>query len=343
MSALFERIAHLDVEIDGAGLERLEFETVRWVRVSTVVAISGGGHTGRGEDVSYATPDQDAHQRMDLPALSGRRTLAEWSAVLDQTNLFPVPPSVPEARDYRRWAYESALLDLALRQDGSNLATALGREAKPVRFCASPPGDPRALLSQYPELELKVDANVDWAADDMAYLVATDRVRVVDLKGHYSGDWNRLPDDPLAFSTAVLKAFPDAVIEDPMLGAVMEPLITAHARRMSFDAPVHSLADLLRLPETGWCNIKPSRFGTVARLLECIDHCERAGIRMYGGGQFELGPGRRQIQAIAGILYPDGPNDVAPGGYNAAHPSDGLPASPLAVGVGVGLDGSLGT
>ena len=342
MAALFDRLAALDVEVDHLALERLEFETVRWVRVSTVVAISGGGHTGRGEDVSYATPDQDAHQRMDLPALSGRRTLAEWSAVLDQTNLFPVPPSVPEARDYRRWAYESALLDLALRQDGSNLATALGREAKPVRFCASPTGDPRALLSQYPELELKVDANVDWAADDMAYLVATDRVRVVDLKGHYSGDWNRLPDDPLAFSTAVLKAFPDAVIEDPMLGAVMEPLITAHARRMSFDAPVHSLADLLRLPETGWCNIKPSRFATVARLLECIDHCERASIQMYGGGQFELGPGRRQIQAIAGTLYPEGPNDVAPGGYNAAHPSDGLPASPLPVGAGVGLDGSLG-
>ena len=66
---------------------------------------------------------------------------------------------------------------------------------------------------------------------------------------------------------------------------------------MSFDAPVHSLADLDELPvEPRWLNVKPSRFGTVRELLECIDACEERGIAMYGGGQFELGPGRRQIQ-----------------------------------------------
>ena len=37
---------------------------------------------------------------------------------------------------------------------------------------------------------------------------------------------------------------------------------------------------------------------------------------MYGGGQFELGPGRGQIQLLASIFHPDTPNDVAPGGYN---------------------------
>ena len=341
MAGLFDYMAALEVQVDHLALERLEFETVRWVRVSTVVAISGGGETGRGEDVSYATPDQDAHQRMDFPRLSGRRTLAEWSAMLDRTNLFPVPPSVPEARDYRRWAYESALLDLALRQNGMSFAGALGRDAHPVRFCASPAGDPRGLLDRYPGLELKIDAQTDWTAEDMAGLAATGRVRVVDLKGHYSGEWNRLPDDPAAFSAGVAEAFPDVVIEDPMLGPAMAPVIGANSHRMSFDAPVHSLADLLLLPQTGWCNIKPSRFGTTARLLECVDHCERAGIRMYGGGQFELGPGRRQIQAIAATLYPEGPNDVAPGGYNAAHPDDGLPSSPLGVAFGIGLDGDV--
>lgn len=336
-------IAHLDVQIDGVSFERLEFETVRWVRVTTVVTLHGGGETGSGEDVSYATPDQDAHQRMDLPALSGRRTFGEWSEILDQINLFPVPPSVPEARDYRRWAYDSALLDLALRQNGLSFATALGRTARPVRFCASPTGDPLPLLEAYPTLEVKIDAQADWTVDDMARLAATDRVRVVDLKGHYSGEWNRLPDDPAAFSAAVAAAFPDVIIEDPMVGPEMQPLIAANAHRMSFDAPVHSLADLQRLPQTGWCNIKPSRFGTVARLLECVDHCERTGIQMYGGGQFELGPGRRQIQAIAATLYPDGPNDVAPGGYNAVKPAGDLPSSPLSVAPGAGLDGDIVT
>ena len=52
---------------------------------------------------------------------------------------------------------------------------------------------------------------------------------------------------------------------------------------------------------------------------------------MYGGGQFELGPGRGQIQCLASLFHPDTPNDVAPGGYNEPTPPDGLPASPLEV------------
>ena len=50
----------------------------------------------------------------------------------------------------------------------------------------------------------------------------------------------------------------------------------------------------------------------------------------YGGGQFELGPGRGQIQYLASLFHADAPNDVAPSGYNAREPSDGLPLSPLA-------------
>jgi L-alanine-DL-glutamate epimerase-like enolase superfamily enzyme len=337
VSNLSATIADLEATVDSVTFERLEFATPRWVRVSTVVVLAGGGHVGRGEDVSYDTADQDAHQRMDPPPLQGRRTLAEWSALLDEGNLFPVPPSVPEARDYRRWAYESALLDLGLRQANLGFAQALGREPRPVRFCVSPPGPPDGLLARYPVVELKIDAQADWTPDDMARLAATDRVRVVDLKGHYAGEWNRHPDDPPAFSAAVAAAFPGAVLEDPALGPAMQHFVDRNAHRISFDAPVHSLPDLLRLPATGWCNIKPSRFGTVARLMECIDHCEATGIRMYGGGQFELGPGRAQIQAVASALYPDGPNDVAPGGYNAAVLPDGLPASPLTEVRGVGL------
>jgi hypothetical protein len=52
---------------------------------------------------------------------------------------------------------------------------------------------------------------------------------------------------------------------------------------------------------------------------------------MYGGGQFELGVGRGQIQHLASLFHPEGPNDTAPGGYNAVAPEDGLPESPLPV------------
>jgi hypothetical protein len=51
---------------------------------------------------------------------------------------------------------------------------------------------------------------------------------------------------------------------------------------------------------------------------------------MYGGGQFELGYGRGQVQALASVFYADGPNDVAPGVYNEPVPRAGGPGSPLA-------------
>jgi hypothetical protein len=50
---------------------------------------------------------------------------------------------------------------------------------------------------------------------------------------------------------------------------------------------------------------------------------------MYGGGQFELGVGRRHIQVLASLFYAGGPNDVAPSEYNAGGPRPGLTRSPL--------------
>ncbi len=77
--------------------------------------------------------------------------------------------------------------------------------------------------------------------------------------------------------------------------------------------------------------MKPSRFGTVARLFEAYDYCEARGIGAYGGGQWELGVGRGHIQLLAALFHPTTPNDVAPGGFNATEPPADLPASPLAV------------
>jgi len=77
--------------------------------------------------------------------------------------------------------------------------------------------------------------------------------------------------------------------------------------------------------------VKPSRFGSVERLFAAYDYCAEHRIGAYGGGQFELGVGRGHIQLLAALFHPDTPNDVAPGGYNAAIPAAGLPSSPLTV------------
>jgi hypothetical protein len=153
---------------------------------------------------------------------------------------------------------------------------------------------------------------------------------VVDFKAFYDGDWLGERPSPTVYRD-VLELLPEAVIEDPGFTDETEPLLRANAERLSFDAPVHSVDDVLALPvEPRVLNIKPSRFGSLERLLECLAHCEDRGIAMYGGGQFELGVGREQIQALASLYYPDGPNDVAPSVYNEGGPRPGLPASPLA-------------
>ena len=102
------------------------------------------------------------------------------------------------------------------------------------------------------------------------------------------------------------------------------------AERITWDAPIHSVADIEERPwKPRMVNIKPSRFGSLRALCEAYDYCEREGIGAYGGGQFELGEGRGQIQYLASLFHPDTPNDVAPGGYNQVQTPDGLPQSPL--------------
>ena len=130
----------------------------------------------------------------------------------------------------------------------------------------------------------------------------------------------------------IIEAFPDAWLEDPALTPETEALLDPHADRVTWDAIIHSVADIeaLRWPPRT-VNVKPSRFGSVERLFAAYDHCDAQGIGAYGGGQFELGPGRGQIQLLAALFHPDTPNDVAPGGYNIPEPQHGLETSPLTV------------
>ena len=106
-------------------------------------------------------------------------------------------------------------------------------------------------------------------------------------------------------------------------------MLRPHRDRVTWDAPIHSWADVEALAFAPRClNVKPSRFGSLERLFEFYDRCAEQDIALYGGGQWELGPGRGQIQLLASLFSADGPNDVAPGGYNG-EPRPGLEESPL--------------
>jgi hypothetical protein len=333
--ALFDRLGGLELLVEEVRTERRSVEvSSEFTRMTTLVVLGGRGAEGCGEDVTYTAEDHDWFPSLEA---AGATTLAAFSDSLDGLALFAGEPKMAASHDYRRWAFESAALDLALRQAGMPLGKAVEREARPVRFVVSTRGDAFAWLAAAPELELKLDPDNDWDGAFMERLAATGRVRVLDLKAYYRGTVVDLEPDP-ALYRRVVELFPDVVIEDASLDGECGEALRGQERRLSFDAPIHSVDDVRALAvEPGWMNIKPSRFGTIARLLECIEYCDANAIRLYGGGQFELDVGRRQIQTLASLFYPDGPNDVAPSEYNAGGPRSGLPQSPLPAPTGVGF------
>jgi len=338
--ATYSRVAELPLRVERCELAPLARDTSSgFTKVSTVVRLTGAGHDGQGEDITWDQIDQIEHLRRagDLSWLRGSRTLDEFSTLLGLADLFPVEPIRESARDYRRWAFESAALDLALRQNGLSLQDAVGRAARPVTFVVSMRiADPaglaplRALLVRDPGLRFKLDPTTSWDRGLLAELGSLACVDVVDMKGLYRNATVAMDPDPDLYRR-VFEALPGAWIEDPALDHHTAELLDHNRDRITWDEPIHSVGDIDALP---WpprlLNLKPARFGSVRRLFETYDHCAAHGIGGYGGGMFEQGPGRGQLQYLASLFHPDGPNDLAPVQYNLQVDAGDLPRSPLA-------------
>ncbi len=332
-------VSELPLQIESYALEGLQaLVSSEFERKSTVIHLSGAGQEGLGEDVTYDAVDHDILQAEGANlALAGSWTIGSLSEHLASLDLFPQAPQREVSRRYRVWAYESAALDLALRQAQTSLHEVLGREPVPVRFVVSlrlgePPSmEPiRARLGAYPDLRFKLDPTSSWSEELIGELVGTGAVESVDFKGYYSGSIVDQAPDPVLYRR-VAEAFPRAWIEDPALTPQTDAALAAHRARFSWDAPIHSVADIEGLPyPPRMVNIKPSRLGGLRNLLDAFDYCAARGIGNYGGGQFELGVGRGQIQYLASLFHGDAPNDVAPSAYNLPRPPAGLPTSPLA-------------
>jgi hypothetical protein len=336
----FDLLKDLPIAVDGYALEGLGAQVSSgFERLTTVVRLIGGGHEGVGEDVVYQAEDHIALQAAGpVHDLAGSYALGEFCELIDSLDLFPVAPASEVSRLYRRWTFHSAALDLALRQAGRSLYASLSREALPVTFVVSLRlGEPATIepvqrrLARYPTLRFKLDATSSWTPELISALVATGAVDSVDFKSLYRGTIvDQRPDARLY--RRVSEAFPDAWLEDPdvVTPATAEALAADHDR-ITWDAPIHSIADIEVLPfAPRMVNIKPSRIGGLAKLCATYDYCAERGIRAYGGGQFELGPGRGQAQYLASLFHPDTPNDLAPVGYHEADPPAGLESSPLA-------------
>jgi hypothetical protein len=331
---VWEALAELPLVVDGYALQRLQGEPAfGHDRGTDLVRLQGGGETGLGEDITTYLPEGSAAP--ELP-LAGEWTLGSFCAHLAGVKQWTEEPPWDLAHNWRNWAYESAALDLALRQAGTSIGDALGRAPRPVRFVNSfGLGDPpqfdtlRERLDRYPHLRFKLDAEPTWSRDLLEEVASTGAVDTIDFKGQYGLEVKQ-PDALVPLYEHVVELFPDAILEDPHDEPGIAEVLAPHAARVSYDAPIRSVADLEAAaipPQT--INVKPSRIGGIQPLLELYAHCDANGIRMYGGGMGELGVARGQIELLASLFHPDTPNDVAPTPYNDEHPADGLPPSPL--------------
>ncbi len=335
----YDLIADLPVRIDEYSLEGLEQHVSSdFTRRTTVIHLHGNGEAGHGEDVAWDSVDQQrALQAGPHLPLAGDWTLRSFSAHLAALELYPHAPREEVARRYRTWAYESAALDLALRQEGVALHTMLGREPQPLRFVVSvrlgePPSlDPLSCrLEGYPNLRFQLDPPSDWDERLIEAIARCGAVELIDFKGHYEGSIVEQPPDPELYRR-IVAAFDGVWYEDPKLTPEIDELLAPHRSRITWDADFHSVADLEALPfAPRMVNFKPSRIGSLERLLDAYDYTAEGGIGGYGGGMFELGPGRGQIQYLASLFHPDGPNDTSPPGFHEPEPGPGLPDSPLA-------------
>jgi len=341
--SLYGSISDLTVDIESVRVRTNEQRVSEdFVRKTSTVVLAGRGETGLGEDVIY---DPSFHRYPDSLAdeLTGRWTVDGFSDAVGRLELFEPDQEVDTDgrgfRDratkerFRRWAVESAALDLALKQDGTDLATALGHEYDPVRFVVSPSLDEQdaetlsALIDAVPGIEFKLNAMAEWDRETTERIASLERTQAVDFKGYYD---NVGVDPDYELYETVAAVFEDAILEDPKLTDDTRSAFAGHEDRLAWDKPITGVDSLSSLPvEPTRMNVKPARFGSVESLLDTIEYCRDSGIALYGGGQFELDVGRQHVQALASIFYPDAPNDIAPSEYNESGIPNDPPRSPL--------------
>ncbi len=337
--SLWPRLSELPLVIESCEYDRLHAVlTHEFQRVTTQVRLVGAGADGLGEDVSVHVEDGTSlHETQPTLPLAGEWTLAGFCDQLATLDPWPKPPEWAAARRFRNWAFESAALDLALRQAGRSLHDVLDLEPRPVRFVNSlglgePPSvEPvRRRLARSPGVRFKLDAVATWSPALIDEVAATGTVDTIDFKGHYGLDVKD-PEALGALYDGVLAAFPDAYLEDPHDLPEIARRLSDHLGRVSYDAPIHGAEDIGATPLAARVvNVKPSRIGSLRALFEVYARCARERRPMYGGGMGELGVGRGQIELLAALFHADAPNDVAPSAYNKDDPPGGLPASPLA-------------
>ena len=304
-------LADLEVQVESARVEQQAVALSDYPdgpRPSSVVCLTGRGHSGSGENVAFFRHE---HERFAALVDGWSRSVAANSPLrVRDVATFKGSP-------YERAALEAALIDLALRQAGLSLYDLTGVREASLRFVVSlaAQADPEAVIRRLRAegcpADLKVDVDVSWAPDTVARLAADSSIVIFDFKGRTSSE--------LCHRLGTLSV--SALLEDPPAGFEDEQL-ESHPSRVSRDASVLDESAAARAAARGEAvNFKAPRMGgplSVLRGLEC------APARAYVGGMFEVDVGRSQARQLAALYCASAPNDLAlnlpDGAAHGSHP-----------------------
>jgi len=147
----------------------------------------------------------------------------------------------------------------------------------------------RAVRDRFPDVPLMVDANGDYALDDLEHLARLDAFHLT------------MVEQPLSYSD---------IIEHATLQRAMRTAIC-------LDESIHSAADAAAAISIGACrvvNIKQGRVGGLLESMRIARVCADAGVPVWSGGMDETGIGRAvniHLQTVEGFTLPGDTSETA--------------------------------
>ncbi len=329
MQSAWDRLRALPLHVESYEFERRS-ATYRptFERVTTLVRLRGDGAEGLGEDVSpFEGEDDTLHVTAPELPLTGEWTLESFSDQLAELDLWPVPP---------HWHAAVPLAQLGVRVRRARPRAQPGGPSRCTRpsaasraRCASSTrsGSASRRPSTRSARRLERPSRPALQARRHARLVAgADR-----RGGRHRRRRDRRLQGPLrprdrraARAAGHVRARDRGVPGRAARGRARPARGHRAARgrgdRISYDSPIYGVADLDTTPLPPQAvNIKPCRVGDVRSLLEVYAAVEERGLITYGGGMGELDVGRGQIQLLASLFHPEGPNDVGAGRLQLRH------------------------